>query len=73
MMTKDKILEYYKMILDSDANVVRNAKKELRDLRLRSHQNVYIAPYDMLPYSCHEYDESYSKAVYTYLKMKCVG
>ena len=73
MMTKDKILEYHKMILDSDANVVQNAKKELRDLRLSSHQNVYIAPYDLLPYSIHEYDESYSKAVYTYLKMKRFG
>lgn len=73
MMTKEKIAEYHKKIMAADNDVVMNTKKELREIKSRSHQNLYIAPYDMLPYYCHEYDESYFKAVYTYLKMKHLG
>ena len=70
MMTKQELLDFCKIMLDGNSDI---AKSEIRNLRIKYHQNFYIAPYAMLPHYLHEYDLSYSKSIYTYLRIKHFG
>ena len=70
MMKKDELMEYTKRITAPDAGT---ARKDVRNIRIKYHQHINIAPYDMVSYEAHRYDEDYTKGIYVYLKKKLLG